>query len=48
MLITTQDNLAAYIIIRTPGLVKGCTIRARHVVKDILAGLRTIGGGEIS
>ena len=29
------------------GLVRGNTIRARHVGKDILAGLRSIVGGEI-
>ena len=30
------------------GLVRGNTIRARHVGRDIMAGLRTIVGGEIS
>jgi uncharacterized protein YbjQ (UPF0145 family) len=48
MLITTQDEFADYEIVETLGLVKGNTIRARHVGKDILAGLRTIVGGEIS
>ncbi len=48
MLITTQDNFADFEIIETIGLVKGNTIRARHVGKDILAGLRTLIGGEIT
>jgi len=48
MLITTQDNFIDYEIVETLGLVKGNTIRARHVGKDILAGLRTIVGGEIT
>ncbi len=48
MLITTQDELTDYEIIETIGLVYGNTIRARHVGKDILAGLRTIIGGEIT
>jgi uncharacterized protein YbjQ (UPF0145 family) len=48
MLITTQDEFADHEIIETLGLVKGNTIRARHVGKDILAGLRNIVGGEIS
>ncbi len=48
MLITTQDEFADYDIIETIGLVRGNTIRARHIGKDILAGLRTIIGGEIS
>ncbi len=48
MLITTQENLADYEILETLGLVKGNTIRARHVGKDIMAGLRTLVGGEIT
>lgn len=48
MKITTQDEFADYKITETLGLVKGNTIRARHVGKDILAGLRTLVGGEIS
>jgi uncharacterized protein YbjQ (UPF0145 family) len=48
MLVTTQDNFEDYEIIETMGLVRGNTIRARHVGKDILAGLRTIVGGEIT
>jgi uncharacterized protein YbjQ (UPF0145 family) len=48
MLITTQDELADYEIVKTIGLVRGNTIRARHVGKDILAGLRTLVGGEIT
>lgn len=47
MLVTTQDELADYTIIKTLGLVRGNTIRARHVGKDILAALRTLVGGEI-
>ena len=48
MLITTQDQFADYNISETLGIVKGNTIRARHVGKDIMAGLRTIVGGEIT
>ena len=48
MLVTTQDNFADYEIVETLGIVKGNTIRARHIGKDILAGLRTIVGGEIT
>ncbi len=47
MIITTQDELSGYDIIETLGLVRGNTIRARHIGKDILAGLRTLVGGEI-
>jgi len=48
MHITTHDQFAEYEITETLGMVKGNTIRARHVGKDILAGLRTIVGGEIT
>ena len=48
MLLTTQDELADYEIVETLGLVRGNTIRARHIGKDIVAGLRTIVGGEIT
>jgi uncharacterized protein YbjQ (UPF0145 family) len=47
MLITTQDQLEEYHIIRTIGMVQGSTIRARHIGTDILAALRNIVGGEI-
>ena len=48
MHVTTQNEFADFEITKTLGLVKGNTIRARHVGKDIMAGLRTIVGGEIS
>ena len=47
MIITTQDHLADYQITETLGLVRGNTIRARHLGKDIIAGLRSVVGGEI-
>lgn len=48
MLVTTQDEFADYQIVATLGLVRGNTIRARHVGKDILAALRNLVGGEIA
>jgi len=47
MLVVTSENLAGHRIVRTLGLVRGNTVRARHVGKDIVAGLRTIVGGEV-
>ncbi|GAI86529.1 unnamed protein product, partial [marine sediment metagenome] len=32
---------------KTIGLVRGSTIRARHLGRDIMAGLRSLVGGEI-
>lgn len=48
MLITTQDEFADHEIAETLGPVKGNTIRARHIGKDILAGFRMIIGGEVT
>jgi len=48
MIITTSDHVEGKTIARTVGLVKGNTIRARHVGRDIKAGLKSIVGGEIT
>jgi len=47
MLITTSETVANHRIVKTLGLVRGNTVRARHIGKDILASLRNIVGGEI-
>lgn len=47
MHITTQDFFADYEIVSTLGLVRGNVIRARNVGRDIMAGMRSIVGGEI-
>ncbi len=47
MLITTSDTIGGKKIAETLGIVKGNTIRAKHIGKDIVAGLRNIVGGEI-
>jgi len=48
MIITTSDRVEGKTIARTIGLVKGNTIQARHIGKDIRAGLKGIVGGEIT
>jgi len=47
MLIVTSETVANHRIVKTLGLVRGNTVRARHVGRDILAGFRNIVGGEI-
>ncbi len=47
MLITTSETVANHRIVKTLGLVRGNTVRARHIGKDIMASLRNIVGGEI-
>ncbi|MAF84926.1 MAG: hypothetical protein CL875_00325 [Dehalococcoidales bacterium] len=48
MIIATSAQIEGKTISRTIGLVKGSTIRARHVGRDLMAGLRGLVGGEIS
>ena len=48
MIVTTSESIAGHRIVRTLGLVRGNTIRARHLGKDIKAGFRNIVGGEVS
>ena len=47
MIVVTAENIAGKRIVKTLGMVRGNTVRARHVGKDIMAGLRNIVGGEI-
>ncbi len=48
MIITTTETISGKKVVKTLGLVKGNTIRARHVGRDIVAGFRNIVGGEIT
>ena len=48
MLLATTNTIEGKKIVKTIGLVKGNTIRARHIGKDIMAGLRNLIGGEVS
>jgi uncharacterized protein YbjQ (UPF0145 family) len=48
MIITTSEKVEGKETIRTVGLVKGSTIRARHIGKDIMAAFRNIAGGEVT
>lgn len=47
MIMTPSAQIAGHRVVRTLGLVRGNTIRARHMGKDILALFRNIVGGEI-
>ena len=47
MMVTPAANVSGYRVVKTLGLVRGNTIRARHLGKDILAGLKNLIGGEI-
>ena len=47
MLLSTTENIEGRKIVKHLGLVRGNTIRARHIGRDIMAGLRNLVGGEI-
>ena len=48
MIVVSDDKIAGMRVVRTLGLVRGNTIRARHLGKDIMAVLRNLVGGEVS
>ena len=48
MIITTSGQIEGKKITKTVGLVKGSTIRAKHLGKDIVAAFRGLAGGEIT
>jgi uncharacterized protein YbjQ (UPF0145 family) len=47
MIVVTTEQIEGKKITETIGLVRGSTIRARHMGRDIMAGLRNIVGGEV-
>ena len=47
MIVVSTDYIPGKKIVEALGLVRGNTIRARHVGKDILAVLKNLVGGEI-
>ena len=47
MIITTTEFIPGREIVEALDIVRGSTVRARHVGHDIMAGLKTIVGGEI-
>jgi uncharacterized protein YbjQ (UPF0145 family) len=48
MILASCDEIPGRQIIKTLGLVRGNTIRARHIGRDIMAVLRGIVGGEVT
>ncbi len=47
MILVTTEEIPGRTIVKTLGLVRGNTIRARHVGRDISAALKNLVGGEI-
>ena len=47
MIVVTTEQIEGKRVTETLGLVKGSTIRARHIGRDVMAGLRNVVGGEV-
>lgn len=48
MILATTSEISGMRVVRTLGMVRGNTIRARAIGRDIMAVMRAIAGGEIS
>ena len=48
MIVITADHIQGKKVKKNFGLVRGNTIRARHLGKDIMAGFKNLVGGEIT
>jgi uncharacterized protein YbjQ (UPF0145 family) len=47
MILATTEHVVGKRIVKVLGLVRGSTIRARHIGHDISAAIRNMAGGEI-
>jgi uncharacterized protein YbjQ (UPF0145 family) len=47
MIVTTTETIPNREIYQILGVARGSTVRARHIGRDIFAGLKNIVGGEI-
>jgi uncharacterized protein YbjQ (UPF0145 family) len=47
MILSTTETVPGREIVQILGVVRGNTIRARHLGHDVLAGLKNVVGGEI-
>lgn len=47
MIIVTSSTICGKVIVETIGLVRGNSIRARHIGKDLQAMFRNVVGGEV-
>ena len=47
MLVVNTETIPGYRIVAFRGLVQGNTVRAKHLGRDIAAGLKNLVGGEL-
>ncbi|UCC29280.1 MAG: YbjQ family protein [Phycisphaerales bacterium] len=48
MIVVNTETVAGYTVREVKGLVQGNTIRAKHLGRDVAAGLKNIVGGELT
>ena len=48
IIVTNLEQVPGLTIVEHLGLVQGNTIRAKHIGRDIMAGLKSVVGGELS
>ena len=48
MMVSTTRDIAGYKVVRHIGLVRGITVRSRSILGNVLGGLQSILGGNIS
>lgn len=47
MLVTNIETVPGRRVVKHLGLVQGSTVRAKHIGRDIMAGLKNVFGGEL-
>lgn len=47
MLISNMEVIPGKTVVKHLGLVQGSTVRAKHIGRDLMAGLKNIVGGEL-
>ncbi len=47
MLVVNTETIPGYRVVALRGLVQGNTVRAKHLGRDIAAGLKNLVGGEL-
>ncbi len=47
MLVVNTETIPGYRVVELRGLVQGNTVRAKHLGRDIAAGLKNLVGGEL-
>lgn len=47
LVVTNTESVPGYQVTAQLGMVQGSTVRAKHVGRDIMAGLKNIVGGEL-